>query len=67
LKAYFRPLLLQKMIAGPHPKANPLKESLYQSIRDVDKSSIPAFIARGIATLKRDADEIRKEMAEEEN
>jgi hypothetical protein len=54
------------MIAGPHPKANPLKESPFQSIRDVDKSSIPAFIARGIATLKKDADEIRAELAEEE-
>ncbi len=54
------------MIAGPLPKANPLKDALYQSIREVAKLSIPAFIASGLASLSTDADEIREEMKEEE-
>jgi hypothetical protein len=41
LKAYFRPLLLSKMIKDPRAKDTPLKDALRQTIRDVSTDSIP--------------------------
>ena len=54
LKAHFRPLLLQKMLAGPMERRRfkPLEAALYETIRSVPTSSIPAYVARGLATLQ---------------
>ena len=43
LKAYFRPLLLQKMLKDPRSKDKPLKDSVKQSIREVPTDSIPIY------------------------
>ena len=61
LKAYFRPLLLQKMVKDPRSKDQPLKDSVRQAIRDVSTASIPAFCKAGLEALNRDAAEIRFE------
>ena len=52
LKATFRPLLLQKMLAGPRSKDRPLRDALYETIRTVPTASIPAFVARGLENLR---------------
>ena len=63
LKAYFRPLLLKKMLSFPGPRAKdiPLLDALKQTIRDVPTTSIPAFCATGLRTLSNDAAKIRYE------
>jgi hypothetical protein len=61
LKAYFRPLLLSKMVKGPKAKDTPLLDALKQTIRDVRTTSIPAFCASGLEKLSNDAAKIRQE------
>ncbi len=61
LKAYFRPLLLQKMLAGPRARDTPLRDAVYQTIREVPQSSIPLFIARGLSCLRERVESIRAE------
>jgi hypothetical protein len=61
LKAYFRPLLLSKMVKGPKAKDTPLLDALKQTIRDVRTTSIPAFCASGLEKLSNDAARIREE------
>ena len=63
LKATFRPLLLKKMIAGPRAKDQPLREALNETIKTVPHTSIPAFVARGLANLREDAQAIREARA----
>ena len=67
LKAYFRPLLLQKMLAFPAPRSKdtPLKDALIETIIRVPTSSIPKFVARGLSNLATDADELREEFKHE--
>ena len=61
LKAYFRPLLLSKMVKGPKAKDTPLLDALKQTIRDVRTTSIKAFCASGLEKLSYDAAQIRQE------
>jgi hypothetical protein len=61
LKAYFRPLLLSKMVKGPKAKDTPLLDALKQTIKDVRTTSIPAFCASGLEKLSYDAAKIRQE------
>ena len=48
LKAYFRPLLLSKMLKDPRAKDTPLKDAVRQTIRDVSTNSIPSYIESGL-------------------
>ena len=61
LKAYFRPLLLSKMLRHPRAKDTPLLDALKQTIRDVSTSSIPSFCQGGLRNIRNDADKIRLE------
>ena len=61
LKAYFRPLLLKKMLLGPRAKDTPLRDAVRQTIKEVSTTSIPAFCAAGLEALNRDAAAIRYE------
>ena len=61
LKAYFRPLLLSKMIKDPRKKDRPLKDSVRQAIRDVSTEPIPTYCQRGLERLSSDAAVIRHE------
>ena len=61
LKAYFRPLLLKKMLLGPRAKDTPLRDAVRQTIKEVSTASIPAFCAAGLEALRRDAAAIRYE------
>jgi len=66
LKATFRPLLLQKMLAGPRSKDTPLRDALYEAIRTVPATSIPAYVARGLETLRQDAEAILQTNSQKE-
>ena len=68
LKAYFRPLLLKKLVHEQpfNHKKNYLNEALTETMRDVTRESIPAFIDGGLRALKRDADRVRDENRSEE-
>ena len=55
LKAYFRPLLLQKMLRFPKPKEMPLRDAVLETIRKVPDKSIPAFVEHGLRELRKDA------------
>ena len=61
LKAYFRPLLLSKMVKDPRSKDRPLKDSVKQAIRDVSTDSIPVYCQRALEKLSSDAAAIRHE------
>ena len=58
LKARYRPLLLQKMLLTPRARDKPMREALYQAIKENDGSSIPAFIDHGLRALYEDAEQI---------
>ena len=58
LKAYFRPLLLMKMLKSPTPKDKPLRDAVVESIRKVSRDSIPKFARRGLSYLETEADAI---------
>ena len=59
LKAYFRPLLLSKMLKDPRSKDRPLKDAVKQSIRYVSTDSIPVYCQRALEKLSSDAAAIR--------
>ncbi len=61
LKAYFRPLLLQKMVKGVRARQTPLKDAVFETLTNVPRTSIPAYIDNGLSVLKADADKIRIE------
>ena len=66
LKATFRPRLLQKMLACPRAKDTPLRDTVFEVIRNAPTISIPSFVARGLATLEQDALAIKAQRKEEE-
>lgn len=49
------------MLADLPSKDNPLRKALVECILKVSKTSIPAYIDSGLATLRKDADAIRAE------
>jgi hypothetical protein len=58
LKATFRPLFLQKMLAGPRSRDTPMRDALYETIQSVPTTSIPKFVDSGLNKLRQDAEAI---------
>ena len=61
LKSRYRPLLLQRMLTTPRAKDKPMREALYQAIRETPDSSLPAFVEAGLRALYTDAKVVEKE------
>jgi len=57
-------LLLQKMLAGPRARDTPLRDAVLETIRIVPTTSIPSFVASGLAKLEEDARSIAAEREE---
>ena len=51
LKAHFRPLLLQKMLAGLRARDTPLRDAVLEWIHNVPTTSIPKFVDHGLRVL----------------
>ena len=60
LKAWFRPLLLKKMLVDfPRKGATPLKDALFEAVRTMPTNAIPSYVERSLRNLRDEANEIR--------